>query len=91
MTDEQLNQEASAFKTQMRFTQQPIMLDDSLEQEEAEDPLTFPEHLNTIGDIDIVEPPRFGISLWNVRGRVDSALPRTNNALEAFHGSFRVL
>ncbi|KAL3114475.1 hypothetical protein niasHT_011604 [Heterodera trifolii] len=37
---------------------------------------------------DIVRPPRFPISFWNVHIRVQMALERTNNGMEAAHGQF---
>ena len=32
--------------------------------------------------------PLFAVSLWNVHGRVELDLPRTNNSIEAWHNSF---
>ena len=32
--------------------------------------------------------PLFAISLWNVHGRVEQDLPRTNNSIEGWHHSF---
>ena len=32
--------------------------------------------------------PLFSVSLWNVHGRVEQDLPRTNNSIEGWHHSF---
>ncbi|KAL3094137.1 hypothetical protein niasHS_004822 [Heterodera schachtii] len=39
---------------------------------------------------DIVCPPRFRISFWNVYTRAQMAIERTNNGMEAAHGQFAV-
>ena len=34
--------------------------------------------------------PLYPIALWNVRGRVERVLPRTNNSVEGWHGAFNL-
>ena len=34
--------------------------------------------------------PLFSIGLWNVRDRIECALPRTNNSVEGWHRAFDI-
>jgi hypothetical protein len=35
--------------------------------------------------------PRFGMTLWKSFAKTDKSLPRTNNAVEAWHNAFHVM
>lgn len=41
-------------------------------------------------ELDIVRPPMYDISFWNVHQEALNALARTNNSMEATHRQFQV-
>lgn len=85
---DQLNDVQGAFSNPDFIETQPILIDDNIEEEEEDfDASTF---VRPADDYDIVDPPHFPIILWNVRGRCETELPRTNNSLEAFNLAFKV-